>query len=461
MQFSALNPSLQNGVGARTLSVMKNAFESGLVGAGWWGRICGLALGCVATGPAGLAVPVKIVPAPAGGWSLTRNGAPYTVRGVGGDGRLELLRELGGTTIRTWGVEQLDRKIEGRTLLDRCQDLGITVMAGIWVQHERHGFDYSDPVQLRRQRDEVRAAVRKFKDHPAILVWGLGNEMEGPSADGRDPRIWRELEELARIVKEEDPDHPVCTVIAGAAAGKVQALMHDYPSIDILGVNAYAGAAGVGAALVQAGWTKPFILAEYGPVGHWEVRQTGWGAPIEAPAREKAENYRKAYRGAMEESRGLCVGSFAFVWGQKQEVTATWYGMFLATGEKLPAVDAVAHAWMGVWPASRSPSIERLAADFAEGVVKPGASLRVEARVADADGDALTFDWRVVEESSDRKEGGDHEAEPPALPECVVREEGAAVELRAPARPGAYRVFLYARDGRGGASADNFPFRVE
>ena len=221
MQFCARNPPLQRELRSRIFNLMNNAFEPGLIGAGWWGRICGLALGCFATAPAALAVSVKIVSAPGGGWNLTRNGEPYVVRGAGGDGRLELLRELGGSTIRTWGVEQLDRRVAGRTLLDRCQDLGITVMAGIWVQHERHGFDYSDPVQLRRQREEVRAAVRKFKDHPAILVWGLGNEMEGPSADGRDPRIWRELEELARIVKEEDPDHPVCTVIAGAAAGKV------------------------------------------------------------------------------------------------------------------------------------------------------------------------------------------------------------------------------------------------
>lgn len=205
-------------------------------------------------------------------------------------------------------MEQLDRHVDGRTLLDRCQDLGITVMAGIWVQHERHGFDYSDPLQVRRQREEVRAAVRKFKNHPAILIWGLGNEMEGPSADGRDPRIWRELEELARIVKEEDPDHPVCTVIAGAAAGKVKAMMRDYPSIDILGVNAYAGAAGVGTALAEAGWNKPFILAEYGPVGHWEVRQTPWGAP----SRRRRERKRKTT------SRPIvvrCRTREAFVWG--------------------------------------------------------------------------------------------------------------------------------------------------
>ena len=54
---------------------------------------------------------VKVVPAGDGGWSLTRNGEAYELRGVGGDTQLDLLKELGGTTIRTWGIEKLDEQI--------------------------------------------------------------------------------------------------------------------------------------------------------------------------------------------------------------------------------------------------------------------------------------------------------------------------------------------------------------
>ncbi|MCU0791839.1 MAG: glycosyl hydrolase family 2, partial [Opitutaceae bacterium] len=300
----------------------------------------GLVLGCLtacastsitpAKPNAGASAPlVELAPTPAGGWRLLRDGKPYEIRGAGGTDQLELVKAIGGNTIRTWGIDQLDRRENGKTLLDRCSALGLTIMAGIWVEHERHGFDYSNPADVRRQRETVRAAVRAYKHHPAILIWGLGNEMEGPTSDGSDPRIWRELEELIKIVKEEDPSRPVCTVIAGAATGKIRALMRDYPSLDILGVNAYGGAAGAGAAAAAAGWTKPFILAEYGPVGHWEVAQTSWGAPIEPSSKEKASNYFASHRGAMEDSRGLCIGTFAFVWGHKQETTATWYGMFL------------------------------------------------------------------------------------------------------------------------------------
>ncbi|MCU0794220.1 MAG: hypothetical protein MUE42_15535, partial [Opitutaceae bacterium] len=337
---------------------------------------------------------------PEGGWTLLRDGLPYLVNGAGGDGHLELLKEIGGTTIRTWGVEQLGRKENGKSLLDRCHELGLTVMAGIWLEHERHGFDYTDAEQVRRQREAVRASVRRYKDHPAILIWGLGNEMEGPNGDGAVPHVWRELEVLAGIVKEEDPDHPVCTVIAGASVGKVRALMRDYRSLDILGVNAYGGAVGVARALAEAGWDKPFILAEYGPVGHWEVDKTAWGAPIEPLAREKARNYLAAHNAAIADGEGRCLGTFAFVWGQKQETTATWYGMFLASGEKLPSVDAVSYAWNGHWPKNRSPHIDRIEAEFALGTVPPGARLLASAHVSDAQDCQLQFDWVVVAEST-------------------------------------------------------------
>jgi hypothetical protein len=404
---------------------------------------------------------VELAPTPAGGWRLLRDGKPYEIRGAGGTDQLELVKAIGGNTIRTWGIDQLDRRENGKTLLDRCSALGLTIMAGIWVEHERHGFDYSNPADVRRQRETVRAAVRAYKHHPAILIWGLGNEMEGPTSDGSDPRIWRELEELIKIVKEEDPSRPVCTVIAGAATGKIRALMRDYPSLDILGVNAYGGAAGAGAAAAAAGWTKPFILAEYGPVGHWEVAQTSWGAPIEPSSKEKASNYFASHRGAMEDSRGLCIGTFAFVWGHKQETTATWYGMFLSTGEKLPAVDAVAYAWSGTWPANRSPRIEKFTADFREREVGPGDRLAVNVIASDADGDKVTVEWRVVAESTDRRVGGDREAAPPEFPECIVEADERGALLRAPQKRGGYRVFCIVRDGKGGASADNFPFFVK
>ncbi len=419
------------------------------------------ALGASIALAAGEGSVVKIGKNADGGFELIRNGKPFFINGAGGTQHLADLVRYGGNSIRTWGIEQLEEKVDGKPLLDRAQELGLAVTAGIWLKHERQGFNFSDPAKVQRQRDEVRAAVRKYKDHPALLMWGLGNEMEGPTSDGSDPRIWKELEELAKIVKAEDPDHPVMTVIAGAAPTKVQGVMAHYPGIDVLGVNAYGGADGVGKTLKALGWDKPFVLSEFGPLGHWEVGKTAWGAPVEPTSRDKAGSYYATQTNVVGDGKGLCIGSYVFLWGQKQEVTSTWYGMFLKSGEKLPTVDAIVYAWSGRWPQNRCPKILRIETPLRGAVVGRGQDIKASAEVKDPEGDELAYEWNVFHETTEQSVGGDAEAEPPAVKGCISSQTGGEATIRTPDKPGAYRLFLVVRDGKGNASADNIPFFVK
>jgi hypothetical protein len=393
-----------------------------------------------------------------GTWQLMRNGTPYSIRGAGGYTRLELLKELGGNTVRTWDVDHLGPTESGLPLLDECSRLGLTAMVGLWVNQPRHGFDYSDQTMLETQRDRVRTTVRQFRDHPAVLIWGLGNEMEG---NGQDPKVWRELEVLTRIIKAEDPNHPVCSVLAGTGDEKIRAMLAHFPSLDILGINSYSEAENVDHELATQGWNRPFLLTEFGPRGPWEVALTTWHAPIEPTPAEKVVSYSKSYNAVMHEGRGLCLGAFAFLWGQKQETTATWFGMFLPTGEKTPVVDAIVKAWNGRNPPNQSPVIHSLRADFRERSAKPNSVHTVIVEVIDADQDSLKFDWQVIAESTDRKQGGDPEKAPPEIPDCVLRGDGPEALIRLPQEPGAYRVFVYIRDGHGGGASANFPFLIE
>ena len=63
-----------------------------------------------------------------------------------GDTNLDLLVDLGGNTIRTWGVDEDTKK-----LLDRAEELGVMVTLGLWVEHKRHGFDYTDKKDIDTQ----------------------------------------------------------------------------------------------------------------------------------------------------------------------------------------------------------------------------------------------------------------------------------------------------------------------
>ena len=183
------------------------------------------------------------------------------------------------------------------------------------------------------------------------------------------------------------------------------------------------------------------------------------GSTVEPSSRTKAANYY-ATLALLAENTDLCLGSYVFLWGQKQEVTATWYGMFLASGEKLPTVDAVCYAWTGKWPPNRSPRITSFESPLKEATVAPGQTVTATVEAEDAENDKLNWSWSVVEESTDRKTGGDAEAVPPAVAGAIVSQADGKVTVKTPDKPGAYRLFVIVRDGMGGASADNIPFRV-
>jgi hypothetical protein len=401
-----------------------------------------------------------------GAWRFFVDDTPFPLRGAGGaeaPGLLEALVAAGGNVVRTWGTETLAHTYEnGERYIDRAHRLGLMVIPGLWVQHERHGFDYGDPEVIREQRERILAEVRAYKDHPAVLAWGLGNEMEGPSDPSGSAVVFREVEELAKLIKAEDPTRPVMTVIA-FHPGKIRPVMELCPSIDILGLNSYGGAAGAGPALKAAGWTKPFAVTEFGVLGFWEVPATPWGAPLEPTSQAKARTYYATHKLVFEENDGheLCLGTFAFLWGWKQERTATWFGMFLPTGEKLPSVDAMTRAWTGSWPTNRCPKLTVIHSEAAGATVLPGRTLGARIDVTDSDDDPLSAHWALFRESSAHSEGGDAEYIPDEIPGRIVYADAMNCTLLAPEEPGPYRLFVTVRDGRGNAATANFPFLVE
>ena len=169
------------------------------------------------------------------GWQLLRGGEPYFIKGAGGSGSLEELAAAGANSVRTWSTDGAGE------ILDRAHALGLTVTVGIWLGHERHGFDYSDESQVREQFERARKAVLRYRDHPALLMWGIGNEMEG-FEDGDNPAIWKAVNDVAALVKELDPHHPTMTVTTFVHGERIDFVHHRSPAIDIHGVNAYGAA---------------------------------------------------------------------------------------------------------------------------------------------------------------------------------------------------------------------------
>ena len=393
----------------------------------------------------------------ADGWQLLRNGEPYFIKGAGGNESLDKLVAAGGNSIRTWDAENIG------WLLDEAQKQGLSVAVGIWLEHERHGMNYDDPAQRKAQLDRVRTLVNQWKDHPAVLLWGVGNEVEN---DGDMGKALRAIEDAAALIKQLDPNHPTMSVTAEIGADKAKRVVESCPSIDILGINSYAGIASLPQRLNAQGVTdKPYIVTEFGPRGHWESPHAQWGAPIEPSSSEKFDMYRKNYAEGIAAPKGRCLGSYVFLWGHKQEVTYSWYGMFLPSGETTPTIDAMIYSWTGKLPEQRAPLVDPIR--FSAGnqpKVKPGQTLSAFPKAEDPNGDELRYEWEVISESRDRRTGGDREAAPPAYEtdfEVSTKPNGQRVSFKAPTEPGPYRLFLVVHDGTGRAGTANMPFFVE
>ena len=98
---------------------------------------------------------------------------------------------------------------------------------------------------------------------------------------------------------------------------------------------------------------------------------------------------------------------------------------------------------------------------MAEITVAPSTSANAIAEAVDPGGAPLQYEWNVVEESTANGVGGDAETVPPCHPECISGTPGKALTFTTPSRPGAYRLFLTVRDGKGGATTANVPFLVQ
>ena len=91
-------------------------------------------------------------------------------------------------------------------------------------------------------------------------------------------------------------------------------------------------------------------------------------------------------------------------------------------------------------------------------VVKKGSYLT--ASITAKDREQLVYRWELYEESKEKKEGGDTEAQPPKVDARFDGLSDGRVLFQAPDRPGAYRLFVYIYDGTGRVATANAPFFV-
>ena len=421
--------------------------------------IVAVSIGCFQpTGSDPVAATVQIVQQN-GKWTLLRNGEPYYIKGIGGNTRLDEAAALGANSLRTWGSEH------AASDLDNAQANDLTVMLGVWLSHD--ASHYNDERYKNEKRAEVQNLLDTYKDHPALLLWSLGNEINQSVGTTES---WEFVNELARMIRDEDPNHPISTVISGPSVSDINQIVQHAPLIDILGVNSYGGIGGARMNIDNSDWEGAYIVSEWGPQGHWEVNNTSWGRPIEQTSDEKATVYKNRYEMHIAGNKDRCIGSYVFLWGQKQERTPTWYGLFIENkpelgfnGEKLPTYDVMSYLWSGDWPGNRAPVVTAITlnnlAPTSNVELAPDTKYEAALTAEKTNGEPLSFRWELLIEPTRLGSGGSFEPRPNRIGD-VIESSAATIDIRTPSDPGEYRLFGYAFDSNGKVGTANIPFRI-
>jgi len=394
-------------------------------------------------------------------YQLHVNGAPFYIKGAGLEiGSIERLADYGGNAFRTWRVDN-DGK-SGREVLDEAHQQGLMVCMGLDVARERHGFDYDDKAAVTQQLIMIREDVLALKDHPALLMWGIGNEL---NLRHSNPKVWDAVNELSEMIHEIDPNHPTTTMLAGAEPEVIKTVVERCPDIDLLSFQLYGDIDKLPQYLLISKYQGAYTVSEWGATGHWEVDCTDWGRPLEATSSEKASVYQSRYLEYIAADTEQCIGSFVFLWGQKQERTPTWYGVFLENGCHTEAAQVMQYLWTGDPPERPVPKFPSLTIEGARGKdsvrLIEGDLYQAEVTFESADNNSLSCRWELLREVEKilESDGGDFEPTPEIVWHQYSSEMIDSVEFKAP-NIGEYRLFIYLDDAFGGSATANMPVLV-
>lgn len=249
------------------------------------------------------------------GRQLLLNGKPFRIRGVcwnpvpKGENHPEgidypglapkdvpLMKAANINAVRTY------EPLTNVSVLDQLADAGLYVLNSVYPYG---GAPASD----------VTARVNAVKNHPAMLIWVIGNEWNynGLYVDMAAADAQARLNEVARLIRAADPNHPIATVYGELPP---KAVVDAMPDIDLWGVNVYSGITfGDRFANWAATSSKPMFLAEYGAdafnanTGSYDPQNQA--AATEALTLEIADNCSDTH------STGVALGGTLFEWADE------------------------------------------------------------------------------------------------------------------------------------------------
>ena len=384
----------------------------------------------------------------------------FELKGAGGENHLASAAAHGANVIRTWSTGD-----NTQALLDEAHEHGLKVILGIWMPdpHDAKEYRVKGRYQInyneKRQEylDKMQQLLDQHDDHPALLMWGLGNEVEYSVS------FLKTVNAMSKLVHQHNPQRLTCHVSVNAK--QIELFAEHAMDIDLYGANSYGhGSMRNVAGILEKQWGKKYFFAEYAHAGPWEADKTESGYPVEFPPGKKIAQTKQTF--AVFEAYPNLVGGVYFLWGPFFNGTHTWFSGLLprdsATKDKAapcyltPYTDTLAAYWMSKEVDNHAPIIAHVLLNGQTGnnlSFAPASKARLEIQATDPDNDPIGYRaWIFATKGYTRTkliEG----------PTEITSNDAFDVQL--PKQAGSYTVIVYAIDeANGKACAHQIPFVI-
>ncbi|MCL5960223.1 MAG: hypothetical protein M1358_13085 [Chloroflexi bacterium] len=205
------------------------------------------------------------------GYNVIYRNLPDEERAARYDADFSRMHAAGINTIMGWDADKgYEQDKFDQLTLDRALEHDLGVVMPFVLPPDGN---YADTALQEQLKADLIAKVETYKDHPALRMWGVGNEvMQDVVANGQAEDFGRFYLELADAVHEVDPNHPV--IYREAEDGYLPYLAWyqadggvDRPWL-LYGMNAYT----MRLQDILAGWPSlsngmPLFITEFAPEG--------------------------------------------------------------------------------------------------------------------------------------------------------------------------------------------------
>jgi hypothetical protein len=381
-------------------------------------------------------------------WLLYKDNKPYYIKGAQGHEHLELLKQIGGNSILVYEPDISD------SLLNVADSLGLTVSVSLDIGKARFKENnYNDNTFKKAQRERVKAIVEKYHKHPAILFWIIGNEIHINMRN--NIAVWKELNELSKLIHSIDAYHPTTTTVAAYPTESMEPLQIKLfaPDLDFISLTVYDFAHRVKRETNSFIWgiDKPFLVTEWGGEPYWTCPTTEWDAIIQVSSTLNAQKFLHNNYLVFETNKEKCIGGYVFFWGEKLERTHTLFSLILEKKYKTQAIENLQYLWTKAYPQNFCPRIDTFYIDgygSANHYLTPDTIYKATFKAHDPENDSLMFKWEIRGESKIAgKTGGDSEWGN----EIITKSDTLSLfkekfVFKTPMIEGQYRLFVYIYD---------------